>query len=66
MKIGHHSCLGRVLATDTIRFVTARLVKKYHTSYAPEETGERVARDLKDQFTSNPGRLQLVFKLREE
>ncbi|KAJ3943433.1 uncharacterized protein N0V96_006358 [Colletotrichum fioriniae] len=61
---GHHSCLGRFLATDTMRFVVARLVKKYHFRLAPGETGNRVFDDVRDQFTSNPGPLSLCFELR--
>ncbi|GKT57817.1 cytochrome P450 [Colletotrichum tofieldiae] len=61
---GHHSCLGRFLAMDTMRFVVAKLVKKYHFRLAPGETGNRVFDDIKDQFTSNPGPLSLCFELR--
>ncbi|KAK2053246.1 cytochrome P450 [Colletotrichum caudatum] len=61
---GHHSCLGRFLATDTMRFVVARLVKKYHIRLAPGETGNRVFEEIRDQFTSNPGPLSLCFELR--
>jgi len=49
-----------------MRLVTAALVKKYHISFAPGETGERVSRDMNDQFTANPGRLHLIFELREK
>ena len=48
-----------------MRLVTARLIKKYHIRFAPGETGHRVTSDLRDQFTSNPGRLRLVFELRD-
>ncbi|KAF6811049.1 cytochrome p450 [Colletotrichum sojae] len=61
---GHHSCLGRFLATDTMRFVVARLVKKYRFRLAPGETGTRVFDEIRDQFTSNPGPLSLCFELR--
>ncbi|WQF83912.1 Putative cytochrome P450 [Colletotrichum destructivum] len=61
---GHHSCLGRFLATDTMRFVVARLVSKYRFRLAPGETGNRVFDDIRDQFTSNPGPLSLCFELR--
>ncbi|KAF9876190.1 cytochrome p450 [Colletotrichum karsti] len=61
---GHHSCLGRFLATDSMRFVVARLVKKYHIRLAPGETGTRVFDEIRDQFTSNPGPLSLCFELR--
>jgi cytochrome P450 len=61
---GHHSCLGRFLATNTMRMVTARLVRKFQFRYAPGETGMRVMGDLRDQFTSNPGGLTLPLDLR--
>ncbi|ORY67019.1 cytochrome P450 [Pseudomassariella vexata] len=61
---GDTSCLGRALATDTMRFVTARLVKKYRFRLPPGETGCRVLDDMRDQFTSISGRLTLSFELR--
>lgn len=63
---GHHSRLGRVLASDSMRLVTARLVKRYHISLARGETGNSAVKDLRDQVTSNPGRLLLAFSLREK
>ncbi|PSS10965.1 hypothetical protein M430DRAFT_53504 [Amorphotheca resinae ATCC 22711] len=63
---GHHSCLGRVLATDDMRLVTARLVSKYHIRFPTGEDGHGVLGDLRDQFTANPGQLHLVFELREK
>ncbi|KAJ2983060.1 hypothetical protein NUW58_g6315 [Xylaria curta] len=62
---GHHSCLGRGLALDTIRLVTAKLVKKYHFRLAPGENGLGVFSDMKDQFTANPGHLEICFELRK-
>ncbi|KAK2745695.1 hypothetical protein FQN57_003592 [Myotisia sp. PD_48] len=62
---GHHSCLGRFLATDDMRLVTARLVRKYHLRFPEGDDGRRVSRDLKDQFTANPGKLYLIFEARE-
>jgi cytochrome P450 len=61
---GHHSCLGRTLATDTMRFVVARVLQKYRFRFAPGDDGTRTLEDMKDQFTSNPGALQLYFELR--
>ncbi|OOF94575.1 hypothetical protein ASPCADRAFT_26369, partial [Aspergillus carbonarius ITEM 5010] len=61
---GHHSCVGRFLAMDDMRLVTARLVKKYRVSLPDGETGERVLGDLRDQFTATPGRLRLRFEAR--
>ncbi|KAF3389296.1 hypothetical protein F1880_003834 [Penicillium rolfsii] len=64
--LGHHSCLGRALAMNDMRLITARLVKRYRFCIPPGETGDAVLHDLKDQFTSNPGRLRLLFELRED
>lgn len=47
-----------------MRLVIARLVKRFHIRFAPGEDGQRVMRDLRDQFTSNPGGLTLVFDQR--
>lgn len=63
---GPHSCLGRPLAMNDMRLITARLIQKYRFSIPPGETGDSVWRDLKDQFTANPGCLRLVFELRED
>ncbi|PWY96633.1 benzoate 4-monooxygenase cytochrome P450 [Aspergillus sclerotioniger CBS 115572] len=61
---GHHSCVGRFLAMDDMRLVTARLVKKYHLRLPEGETGECVLGDLRDQFTATPGRLRVRFEVR--
>ena len=47
-----------------LRFVTALLVTKYDIRFAPGETGLRIGRDLKDQFTASPGQLNLSFTKR--
>lgn len=49
---------------NDMRLITARLLRKYRFKIPPGETGDSVWRDLKDQFTSNPGRLRLVFERR--
>ncbi|KAE8151233.1 cytochrome P450 [Aspergillus avenaceus] len=63
---GHHSCLGRAVAMNDMMLVTARLLRQYRIRFPPGETGESVWRDWKDQFTSNPGRLKLIFELRKD
>ncbi|KAH9905674.1 cytochrome P450 [Xylariomycetidae sp. FL2044] len=62
---GHHSCVGRPLATEILRLTVARLISRYTFSFAPGESGNRVFDDTCDQFTTNPGALTLCFKLRE-
>ena len=44
-----------------LQFVIALLIKKYHITLAPGETGEWLEKDLRDQFTAAPGRLNLRF-----
>ncbi|KAJ5716177.1 hypothetical protein N7493_008088 [Penicillium malachiteum] len=61
-----NGCLGRNLAMNDMRLITARLVKRYCFKVPDGETTESVWKDLKDQFTSNPGRLRLIFELRED
>ncbi|KAI5862504.1 cytochrome P450 [Durotheca rogersii] len=61
---GHTSCVGRPLAIDSLRLVTARLIKKYKFKFAPGEDGSGMDKHMKDQFVPNPGNLQLCFKLR--
>lgn len=51
---------------NDMRLITARLIQRYRFNIPSGETGDAVLRDLKDQFTSNPGRLRLVFELRED
>ncbi|KAF2260598.1 putative benzoate 4-monooxygenase cytochrome P450 [Lojkania enalia] len=60
-NIGRYSCIGKNLALAEIRFVTALLVSKYHITLAPGEDGISVWKDMKDQFTAVPGKLELVF-----
>ena len=64
--IGAHSCLGQYLALDKMRLVIAVIVKKYTFRIASGETGDCLRHDLRDQFTSNPGQLRLMFELREK
>ena len=45
-----------------LRFVVALLVSKYDIRFAPGEDGTCVWRDTLDQFTSVPGKLELVFE----
>lgn len=44
-----------------IRSVVARLVNDFDFAFTPGEDGVNVWRDLKDQFNSHPGKLELVF-----
>lgn len=47
-----------------MRLVTVQLVQKYRFRFPEGETGDTVWEGLRDQFTSNPGRLRLIFEAR--
>ena len=49
-----------------IRSVVALLVSKYDICLSPNDDGVDVLSNMKDQFTAYPGRLELVFRLRDE
>lgn len=57
--------MGKALAMMELRFVVALLVQEYDIGFAPGEDGIRVWREMKDQFTAGPGRLELVVKRRD-
>ena len=40
----------------------ALIVSKYEVGLAPGEDGTRVWRDMRDELTAVPGRLELVFE----
>lgn len=63
--LGHHSCLGRALSTDTMRYVVARLVKNYRFRLPHGDDGSSTLRDMTDRFASNPGALSLCFERRD-
>lgn len=49
-----------------LRYVLAMLVSRYEIAFAPGEDGVGVWRDMKDNFTAAPGKLELVFNLRQD
>ncbi|KAL6861927.1 cytochrome P450 [Trichoderma novae-zelandiae] len=61
---GHHSCLGKTLALDMMKFVLARVLKSYRFRAGPGEDSLSALDNIKDQFTSNPGSLRLQFERR--
>jgi len=63
--LGRYGCVGQRLAMRNVSYLTALLVSKYDIEFAPGDDGTRVIADMKDNFTMNPGRLDLVFKLRK-
>ena len=47
-----------------LRIVTAMLVMRFDISLAPHEDGTSVLGNMKDTFTAQPGKLELVFERR--
>lgn len=59
---GRFGCVGKNLALMEVRAVTAALLDRYDLEFAPGMgRGEGVERDMGDQFTATPGKLELVF-----
>lgn len=48
-----------------ISHLAALLISKYTVEFGPDDDGTRLVRDMQDNFTLNPGRLDLIFKLRK-
>ncbi len=62
--LGRYGCIGKQLALQELRYVTALLASKYDVSFPPGEDGRSVEEDALDEFTSNPGGLRVVFRVR--
>jgi len=63
---GRYNCVGQRLAMMNVSHLVALLVSKYNIQFAPGDDGSRTIRDMRDNFTMNPGQLDLVFELREK
>ncbi|CAG7561111.1 unnamed protein product [Fusarium equiseti] len=61
---GRYSCVGKSLALTQLRVVTALFVSKFRFAFAPGEDPDLTVKNLKDQFTTAPGPLKLVFESR--
>ncbi|KAF2679346.1 cytochrome P450 [Lentithecium fluviatile CBS 122367] len=62
---GRFSCPGRALALRELRLIVAVLLTRYNVSLAPGEDGQKLFRDLKDEFVFAPGELHLCFARRD-
>ena len=62
---GRYSCVGKSLALTQLRVVTALFVSKFRFGFAPGKDPDLTVKDLKDQFTTAPGPLKLVFESRK-
>lgn len=51
---------------QNMMLVSARLLSQYRPRFPPGDNGESVCRDWSDQFTSNLGRLRLIFEVRDQ
>jgi hypothetical protein len=61
---GIHRCVGKDVGLDGLRMAVARIIQRYEFSLPPGVSGKHMERDLKDQFTAYPGKLELQFKWR--
>ena len=55
--------MGKNLALREISYLVALNLSKYEVGLAPGEDGTRVWRDMRDEFTAVPGRLELLFTI---
>lgn len=62
---GRYNCVGQTLAMKTVSHLMAVLISRYHIEFAPGDDGTRVIHNCRDNFTMDPGRLDLIFKLRK-
>ncbi|KAI1819402.1 cytochrome P450 [Xylaria intraflava] len=61
--MGRNSCAGKKIGMSQMRLTVAILLSKYSISFAPGTSDELlVEKDMKDQITAVPGKLELVFK----
>ena len=58
---GRYSCVGRQLGLTELRLVMSALMGKYEIAFWEGDDGSGVVRNMKDNFTSAPGELKLVF-----
>ncbi|KAI0397483.1 benzoate 4-monooxygenase cytochrome P450 [Xylariaceae sp. FL0594] len=64
--LGRTACVGKNLALAQLRLASANLLSRYNIRLAGDEKDHDAAvRDLKDQLTANPGKLQLRFEKRD-
>lgn len=61
--LGRFNCIGKNFALNELRLTVAALIQKYNVTLAPGYEAATVFRDTRDAFTSDPGRLDLIFSL---
>lgn len=62
--VGSHNCVGKRLAMAQLRSVVKVVVSSFEIGFAPGEDKNSVWENLKDQFNAHPGKLHLVFSVR--
>lgn len=62
---GRYGCAGKQLGLMELRLVIAALVTRFEVGFVDGDDGEAMIRDTKDNFTTAPGKLSLVFRERE-
>ena len=58
---GNNSCIGRNLAMQEMRTLTALLLLQYDVAFAPGEDGSRLENESRDHFTMSLAPLELIF-----
>jgi tryprostatin B 6-hydroxylase len=62
---GPMGCIGKPLAMMELRSVLAKLIMTFDVDFAPGNDGTDLIEKGRDQFTMDPGPLNLVFRKRD-
>lgn len=62
---GLYQCVGKRLAFMEMRFVTAKLLKRFDFSLAPEQSQEAFIEGMRDNLTLGTAPLQLLWRRRD-
>jgi hypothetical protein len=63
---GRYNCVGKNLGLMEIRVAISLLVTEFDFDFAAGENGKRMFDEMGDYFTTVPGPLNLVFKMRTD
>lgn len=61
---GRYGCIGKQLAYNEMRLVTARVVQEFDIAFAPGEDGTKLLMESQDQFTLGCAPLKVVLTKR--
>jgi cytochrome P450 family 628 len=59
---GAYGCAGKQLALMEVLLVMTQLVREFDISFAPQETGEKLVKEMKDHFNVSLEPFYLGFK----